>query len=249
VNEIFLYLLLFVAGIAAGFLNVMAGGGSVLTLPLLIFMGQESALANGTNRVAILIQNISAVASFRKHDVHEFKKSFAYTLWALPGAIAGAVAGVTVSNELFQKILAGVMIATVFSLFIPSPTMEKRDGKGGKSSWLIYPVMLLIGFYGGFVQVSVGFLFMVSLFHIEKMNLVYVNMHKVTVVLLYMIPALAIYAWTGNVHWGLGIVLGLGSAIGGWWAAHASVKKGEKLIRTVLVVAIILMALKLFGAF
>jgi uncharacterized membrane protein YfcA len=239
---------LFLAGIVAGFLNVIAGGGSTLTLPLLIFMGQSSALANGTNRVAILIQNVAAVASFRRLDVHEFKRSLAYTLWALPGAVTGAIVGVTVSNEAFQTILGIVMIATVSSLFIPSPPAAVPQAQR-KHSWLIYPVMLFIGFYGGFVQVSVGFLFMVALYHIEKLNLVYVNMHKVTIVLMYMVPALAIYAWTGNVDWILGIVLGVGSAIGGWWAAHASVKRGEKFIRAVLSIAIILMAAKLLNLF
>jgi uncharacterized membrane protein YfcA len=248
VGDSLLYLLLFLGGIAAGFLNVMAGGGSTLTLPLLIFMGQSSALANGTNRVAILIQNIAAVASFRRLDVHEFRRSLTYTVWALPGAVAGAIAGVSVSNKVFQKILGIVMIATVFSLFIPSPTMDDLQ-QNRKPSWLIYPAMLFIGFYGGFIQVSVGFLFMAALYHIEKLNLIYVNMHKVTIVLMYMIPALAIYAWSGNVEWMPGIVLGIGSAIGGWWAAHASVKKGEKLIRTVLAVAIVVMAAKLLNLF
>jgi uncharacterized membrane protein YfcA len=240
--------LLFLAGIAAGFLNVMAGGGSTLTLPLLIFMGQSSALANGTNRVAILVQNIAAVASFRRLAVHEFKRSLTYTFWALPGAVTGAIVGVTVSNEAFQKILGIVMIATISSLFIPSPTTDALQ-ENRKSSWLIYPAMLFIGFYGGFIQVSVGFLFMVALYHIEKLNLVYVNMHKVTIVLMYMVPALAIYAWTGNVDWVLGIVLGIGSAIGGWWAARASVKKGEKFIRAVLAIAIVLMAGKLLDLY
>jgi uncharacterized membrane protein YfcA len=166
----------------------------------------------------------------------------------MPGAIAGAVLGVTVNDEAFQKILGVVMLASIFSLFISSPTVE-APAAGRKSSWCIYPAMLVIGMYGGFIQVSVGFLFMIALYHIEKLNLVYVNMHKVTIVLMYMIPALAIYAWTGNVDWGLGVVVGIGSAIGGWWAAHVSVKKGEQLIRAILVVAMILMAAKLFGTF
>ncbi|HEY4613084.1 MAG TPA: sulfite exporter TauE/SafE family protein, partial [Bacteroidota bacterium] len=129
-----------------------------------------------------------------------------------------------------------------------SPSTETAN-ENRKSSWLIYPTMLFIGFYGGFIQVSVGFLFMVALYHIEKLSLVYVNMHKVTIVLMYTAPALAIYAWTGNVDWVLGAVLGIGSAIGGWWAAHASVKKGEKFIRAALVVAIVMMAAKLFGVY
>ncbi|MCI0706670.1 MAG: sulfite exporter TauE/SafE family protein [Ignavibacteriae bacterium] len=241
-------LLLFVVGVASGFLNVMAGGGSALTMPLLIFLGQTSAEANGTLRVAIIIQNISSVSSFRRLGVHEFKRSLAYTAWAMPGAIAGAVAGVTVADETFQKILGGVMIASIFSLFMKNPA-EDTLSKQPKRSWLIYPVMLVIGFYGGFIQISVGFLFMIALFHIEKLNLIYVNMHKVTVVLMYMVPVVAVYAWTGNVDWVLGLLLGVGSAVGGWWAAHASIKKGEKLIRAVLVVAIIIMAAKLFGVY
>lgn len=249
-SDFLLYFLLFLAGIGSGFLNVMAGGGSTLTLPLLILLGHSSALANGTNRVAIVIQNIAAVASFRSLDVHEFRRSLAYTFWALPGAVIGAIAGVTISNDAFQTILGVVMIATIFSLFIPSPRSEESSsGTSGARHWSIYPAMLLIGFYGGFIQVSVGFLFMVALYHIERMNLVYVNMHKVTIVLMYMVPALVIYAVTGNVDWVLGIVLGIGSAIGGWWAAHASVKKGEKLIRAVLVIAILVMALKLFDLY
>jgi uncharacterized membrane protein YfcA len=249
IDQLWFPLLLFVVGIVAGFLNVMAGGGSALTLPLLILMGQSSALANGTNRVAILIQNVAAVASFRRLDVHEMKRSIRYSFWALPGAIAGAVMGVTVSDALFQKIVGGIMIATILTMFIPS-LGERSEPRGTeKSNPLIYPAMLLIGFYGGFIQISVGFLFMVALYHIEKMSLVYVNMHKVTVVLIYMVPALLVYAWTGNVDWVLGIVLGIGSAIGGWWAAHVSVKKGEKLIRGVLVAAIVVMALKLFEVF
>ena len=240
-------LLLFVTGIVSGFINVMAGGGSALVMPALIFLGQSSAMANGTLRVAILIQNVAAVASFRRQDVHEFKRSLSYAVWALPGAVAGAFAGVTVGDETFQKILGVVMIATIFSLFIKNPSPDSLGKR--KHKWLIYPVMTLIGFYGGFIQISVGFLFMVALFHIEKLNLVYVNMHKVTIVLIYMGPALLVYAFTGNVDWVLGLVVGVGSAIGGWWAAHASVKKGEKLIRAMLIVAIIIMSAKLFGVF
>jgi len=244
------YLFLFVIGIISGFLNVMAGGGSTLTLPVLIFMGLDSALANGTNRIGIITQNIAAVASFRKQEVHEFGKSLRLTLWALPGAIAGAILAVNISDDLFQKLLGVVLVATVFTILIPQrPHGPHTGGRPRHREKWIYPVMFGIGFYGGFIQVSVGFLFMAALYHILKMNLVYVNMHKVTIVLIYMIPALLIFAATGNVNWGLGLVLGAGGAIGGWWAAHASVKGGEKFIRIILAVAIVVMALKLFEVF
>ncbi|MBI4417532.1 MAG: sulfite exporter TauE/SafE family protein [Ignavibacteriales bacterium] len=235
----------------SAFVNVMAGGGSALALPVLIFMGLDSALANGTNRIAILIQNIFAVTSFRVQDVHAFRQSLRFTLWALPGAIAGAVLGVSISDLWFQRILAVVMIATVMTILIPQrkSIVETEPALGKKRERWIYPIMVGIGIYGGFIQVSVGFLFMAALYHVMKMNLVLVNMHKVTIVMIYMVPALAVYAWTGNVNWLLGLTLGAGSAVGGWWAARVSVKGGESVIRIVLVVAILIMAAKLLGLF
>ena len=110
-------LLLFTVGTVAGFLNVMAGGGSTITLPVLIFMGLDSALANGTNRVAIAIQNIFAISSFRQQKVHQFKNSILLSLWTIPGAIAGAVVAANINDAWFQKILAVVMIGVVLSMF------------------------------------------------------------------------------------------------------------------------------------
>lgn len=243
-------LILFAVGVLSAFLNVMAGGGSALALPALIFLGLDGSVANGTNRVAILIQNISAVSSFRQKEVHAFKQSMQFTLWALPGAVAGSIIGVTIDDTWFQRILGVVMIGTVVTILLP-----KSEGKSISDSSLkkrerwIYPMMFGIGIYGGFIQISVGFLFMAALYHLLKMNLVYVNMHKVTIVMMYMVPSILVYALTGNVNWILGLILGAGSAVGGWWAAHASVKGGEKLIRYVLVVAILIMALKLFDVF
>lgn len=248
--EITNILILFAVGVLSAFLNVMAGGGSALALPALIFLGLDSSVANGTNRVAILIQNISAVSSFRKKEVHAFKQSMQFTLWALPGAVAGSFIGVAIDDVWFQRILGVVMIGTVFTILLPkSESASVSESSMKKRERWIYPMMFGIGIYGGFIQISVGFLFMAALYHVVKMNLVYVNMHKVTIVMMYMVPSILVYALTGNVDWILGLILGAGSAVGGWWAAHASVKGGEKLIRYVLVVAILIMALKLFEVF
>jgi hypothetical protein len=247
VNEPLSLLLLFGIGVATGILNVVAGGGSALTLPALIVLGLESSVANGTNRVAILLQSISGALSFRTHDVHEFRRSFLLALWAIPGVVVGALLSIRLTDVWFQRILVIVMIGTAISLFIPQP-VGQGSAEGRRTKW-IYPLMFGVGFYGGFIQVSVGFLLMAVLYHVARLNLVYVNMHKVTVVLLYTIPAIAVFAWTGNVDWLLGLVLGAGSASGAWWGAHASVAGGEKLIRIFLVVAILIMAAKLVGVF
>lgn len=240
-------LLLFGVGAVAGFINVNAGGGSSLTLPTLIFMGLDAAVANGTNRIALIFQNIFAVTSFRKNKVYKFKNSMFLALFTLPGAIFGAIMATKVSNTLFQRILGGVLIFIVLSMFFSRS--YKNNDLQKQHSWLIYPALFGIGFYGGFLQVGVGFLFMAALYHLLRVNLVFVNMHKVFIILIYTIPALAIFTLTGNVNWQFGLVLAAGNSLGGWWGAHAAVKGGEKIIRIILAVAITIMAGKLFGIY
>jgi len=107
-------LVIFMVGIAAGFANTVAGGGSLLSLPVLIFMGLPSSVANATNRVAIIMQNIFAVSGFKSKGVSTFPYSLYLGLSALLGAIIGAKIAVDISNDLFNQILAIVMLMVVF---------------------------------------------------------------------------------------------------------------------------------------
>ena len=242
------FFILFGVGLLAGTINVMAGGGSTLTLPTLIFLGLDAATANGTNRVAIALQNIFATLSFRQEKVSRFRQSLTFALWAMPGAIVGAIVAVRISDAWFQRILGIVMIVIVISMMIPRKR-DKETTLEGIKSWWIYPVLFGIGFYGGFIQMGVGFLFMAAFYHLLRMNLVFVNMHKVVVILLYTGPTLLVFAWTGHVDWVLGLCLAAGNALGAWWAAKLAVRKGEKLIRYVLIVAVLIMAAKILGVF
>lgn len=223
----------------------MAGGGSSLTLPVLIFMGLDPSLANGTNRIAIMIQNISAVASFRKNKFHRFRLSFQFALFTLPGAIIGAFLAVRVSDVLFQRILGVVLIFIIISMFFSPSQKNEREAQNKQSSKLVYLALFGIGFFGGFLQVGVGFLFMAALYHLRRLDLVFVNMHKVFIIFIYTIPALFIFTITNNVNWKFGLILAAGNALGAWWGAHAAVRGGEKIIRIFLAVAIAIMALLL----
>ncbi len=184
-------LILFGVGLIAGTLNVMAGGGSSLTLPALIFLGLDGATANGTNRVAILIQNIFATVSFHKEKISNVNLSLKLALFTLPGAVLGAMAAVRISNEWFERVLAIVMIGVIVSMFLPK-TQGKETSNNGRNTWLIYPIMFGIGFYGGFIQVGVGVINIASLYHVMRINLVFVNTHQVYIVLIYTIPSLPI---------------------------------------------------------
>ncbi len=242
-------IILFLGGLVAGFINVLAGGGSSIVLPILIFLGLDPTVANGTNRVAIFIQNISAITSFKKEKHSDFKFSFKLGLFALPGAIAGALVATKISNDLFQNILGIIMIGIIITMIIPKKTKIELNETVLKAPILIYPVMFLIGFYGGFIQVGVGFLLMAALHYVLKLNLVKVNMHKVFIVFLYTVPALLIFILSDKVNWKVGIILSIGNASGAWIAAKIAVKKGEKVIKNILLISILGMALKLLKIF
>jgi len=238
-------LILFGVGLLAGVINVMAGGGSSLTLPALIFIGLDSTVANGTNRIGILLQSVSATLSYRKAKISELEKSMRLSLLTLPGALLGALISLKISNEWFDRILGIVMIGIIVSMLVPQKFEVITSGE--KKSKLVYAVMFAIGFYGGFIQVGVGFLIMAALYHLLRMDLIRVNMHKVFITMLFTVPALVVFAWTGNVNWVLGLCLAAGNSVGGWWAARISLKGGEKAVRYVMVVAIFIIALKLLG--
>jgi len=209
----------------------------------------DSALANGTNRIAIIIQNIFAIFSFKQQKVHRFKQSLQLAFWTLPGAVVGAIVAIRLTDVWFQRILGIIMVGIIISMFF-SPVKDNKEKDGAeKLNWLVYPAMLGMGFYGGFIQVGVGFLLMAALYHLLHLNLVFVNVHKVFIVFFYTIPALAIFVWSGNVNWVMGLSLAAGNAFGGWWSAQFAVKGGERIIRIVLSIAILIMALKLFGLF
>lgn len=247
-DELLRLLLLFGVGSLAGFLNVMAGGGSTITLPALIFLGLEGSLANGTNRVGILAQTFSAVISFRQEKYSKFKLSLKLAAFTLPGAIVGSIIAANIGDELFQKILAYVLIGVIISMLLRKLDQKKiGNNREHPNSWLIFPAMFAIGFYGGFIQVGVGFMFMATLYHLMRLNLVHVNMHKVLIILIYTIPALIVFSLTDNVNWKLGLVLAAGMAFGAWWSAKLSVKRGEGVIRIVLVVLILMMSLRLLN--
>ena len=241
--------LLFLTGVLAGVMNVMAGGGSSIALPVLIFLGVDPTVANGTNRVALLFQNVSAVVSFRREGVSDLRTGLKLAAFTLPGVLAGALAAVRVGDELFEKILAVVLIFVCASFFLKADSLGNLLGGGGERKRFLYPAMVLIGFYGGFIQVGVGFLIMASLYHVMGASLARVNAHKVLIVLCYTVPAILIFSLSGNISWFLGICLAAGNSAGGWLGASFSARGGEKYIRLVLVFAVGLMAAKLLGAF
>lgn len=239
------YLILLVAGFIAGTLNVVAGGGSFLTLPVLIFLGLPATVANGTNRVAVLTQNVGAVWSFHQYGVMDWRTSLRSA--ALPGMIGawlGAELALLIGDEAFKDTLAFLMVAvTLWTLW--DPLKGKLGSSGQRPWWVITAAFFVVGVYSGFVQAGVGFLILAAT-TLSGLDLVRGNAVKVMVILATMVVSLWIFASEGKVDWLLGFVLGAGNLAGGLVGVRLTVLKGHGWIKKVVTATVILFALRLW---
>lgn len=227
----------------------MAGGGSALTLPFLLLLGLDAPTANGTNRVAILALTMSAIRSMHKENYSNFKLSLKLALLTIPGAIIGAILVQDIEMNFFKKILAYVMIGIIAMIILPKKYKDKVISFLSGKNWLLYPIMLCIGFYGGFIQLGIGFLLMLALEALLGESLVKVNMHKVFIVFLYTIPSLIIFFLEENVNLVFGLVLAAGMSLGAWFSAKLAIRKGDKIVRVFLIISIFLISLKLLEVY
>lgn len=244
--EFWQILLLMFVGLFAGWLNVMAGGGSLLTDPVMLFMDIPAPVANGTNRIAILAQNITAVYTFFHKGFSDLKLSLSLSLFAALGAIGGAWLGVKLDGVWFNRLLALVMILVMIMMATGKKMTRETDTDSQPKNLLLgHLCMIVAGFWGGLIQIGVGFILMPILHRVMGFDLVRVNMYKVFIVLSFTIVALTIFASQLQLLWWAGLGLALGNSIGGWYGAHTTVHKGETWIKVVLYIALSCFIIKL----
>lgn len=237
---------LFAVGFISGWVNVLAGGGSILSVPVMVFMGMPGPVANGTNRIGIILQNIAAVSGFFRKGFSDFRLSLSLAAMASIGAFFGAQIGARLDGVWFERTLAIIMIAVLILMLTGGAKTQGRSKESNPRNLALGHVLMIgAGFWGGFIQIGVGFILMPILYRVMGLDLVRVNMHKVFIALVFSIVALAVFASEVKIEWGLGLALALGSALGGWAGAHAAVEKGAALIKRVFTIALAAMAVKL----
>lgn len=246
--EWYLILALVGTGIAAGFFNTTAGGGSMLTLPLLMFIGLPANVANGTNRIAIVLQNIVAVNTFRKKKVIDLKTDYRLAVPAIIGALLGAFIAVEIDVNLLKKVIAGLMVVMLFVVLLkPDAWVKAHAGNvSAKPSLVQYIIFFFVGVYGGFIQMGIGFFMLAALVLGAGFDLVKANSIKVFIALMYTIFALGIFFYHKQVDVVAGLVLAAGNMIGAWIGVHFQVKGGAKYVRYVLIIAMVIVILNLF---
>jgi uncharacterized membrane protein YfcA len=237
---------LMLVGVVAGFLNVLAGGGSLLTLPLLIFFGLPAATANGTNRIAIFCQNIFAITGFKRQGVFPIRLALLCTPPALLGSYLGANLAITVDEMVFRRLLALIMVGVlVFMVLDPMKRFRCEEvSMTPLRTALLIVSFFCVGVYGGFVQAGVGFLIITALL-VHGLDLVRINAVKVLVIFAFTVVALGVFVFHGQVDYVLGLSLAVGNSAGGWIGTHYAVKKGHEWIKRFVIITVLVFALRL----
>jgi uncharacterized membrane protein YfcA len=240
------YVALFAIGFVAAVINVIAAGGSFLTLPLLLFLGFPASVANGTNRVGVLSQNISAAIGFHRHRVLPVNWALQVSVPAVVGAAIGVWAALNVPDFAFRRILSIVMLVmTLGTLLHKSMKGAPRAEPQRPGHWTMVVGFFLTGVYGGFLQAGVGFL-LLAVTSLAGLDLVRGNAVKVFTVMLLTTLSLAVFAGTGHVDWPAGIALGLGNLLGGVVGVRVAVLKGHKWLEHVVTVTVVVFAILLW---
>ncbi len=244
-------LLLVLVGVVTGFINTVAGGGSVIVLPVLIlFFGLPAGLANGTNRVGILIQTIFSAWGFKSKGISPFvlgkKKSIILGIITLIGAIIGSWISIDIPEAVFTKILSFVMVGVLTLTFWKPKPPKLLQNKPKLAFKITVVVFFIIGIYAGFIQAGTGLLLILALSILNNLNLVKANALKTVLAFIFTIGTISVFAYHNKINYVYGILLGIGNAIGGWTASRWSVQKGDKAIKVFMTIAVLLMAIKLW---
>lgn len=235
-------------GVVAAFVNVLAGGGSLIAMPALIMIGLPDTVANGTVRVAVMAQTTFAVLRYHRAERTDFRLTRKLALPTLIGALVGAWLATQVSDKGFRVVLVTAILGAAAALlaqpWIPA-LQPSSDPSKATPKWLVVLLMIGVGLYGGFLQAGVGFVLLAVLAMGAGLPLVDANIQKVSIVLCYTPIALALFLWQGKVDVEAGAALAVGQAVGAWFGAGMALEKGATFIRTMVAIVLLLSVIKL----
>jgi hypothetical protein len=237
-----------VAGLLTAIVNTMAGGGSLLILPLLVGLGLPVGLANGTMRMGVLVQSVAAVAGFHSRQVRDYG-----VLWRLAGPMmVGAGAGTwlatRIPDDILRPVFGGVLAAWAVVLVVRPGRFLSAPGEPATPNVMSYVGATVIGAYGGFLQGGVGFPLLWLLVSGLGYPVVRANGVKVALVLAYTLVSLPMFALAGQVAWREGTALALGSLLGGWIGSRWQIRAGANLVRWFVVVAVLVSGIAMLAS-
>lgn len=240
---------LITSGLLVGFINTLAGGGTIISLSLFMFLGLPPAVANGTNRIAVIIQNLVAVGNFRKQKIIDTDKGLKLAIPTTIGSIVGASIGVNINQHIFEISFGIIMLLMLIMLiFKPEKWLKGNPALTNKPiSVKSYLLFFLIGIYGGFLHVGVGYFILAAAVLGSGLDLVKANGIKNLIVLCYVPFSLVVFILNDQVNWKYGLIHAIGNVIGAYVASRWAIKYGSNFIRWIMIILITVSIAQTFG--
>ena len=236
--------LLVLGGVFAGYVNAVAGGGSALTLPLLMLFGIDASVANGTNRVAVGIQAVTASTAFHTQGVRPWRGATLILPWVITGAVVGGLIAIKMSPRALEVFFGVIFLVLALVIARGSHWLEPNPD-GVNSGQFKGPVSyFLIGLYGGIFQAGVGIPLLLALIYFDGLDVIHSNAAKALIITVYTALVLVIFGSAGQVAWLHGLLVGLGGILGSLVGARAVIQKGATLVRIVVVAILLISGLR-----
>ncbi len=252
-HEWYIYLIAFVGAVIAGSVNTLAGNGSAITLSILTeLLGLPGNVANGTNRVGVLFNGIGSAWGFYRGGKLKLENSKHIIITVVAGAVVGGLIALNITNEQFMGIFRFVMVGMLVVILVkPQRWLKKSKTASHLPKAVLLFLYFVLGIYGGVIQMGMGVFFLAILVILDGYNLIYANAIKVAVVALFTVLMVALFQYRGFIEWPIGLLMGVGQFIGGWYTAKLASRHpdAEKWAYGLLVVIVIGSILSLFGVF
>jgi len=245
----YFYPLMIIAGFAAGFINTLAGSGSILTLPLLLYLGLPASMANATNRINVIFQNLTGAVTFYRGRLLDIRAAVILGIPAVMGSILGAMIAVSLDEKTMRMVIgcAMVMIAVLIQFNSARWLTEHVMAGLGKPKWFHMVLMFVLGIYAGFIQLGVGVFILTTLVMGIGYDTRHANAVKVAIILVVNLAATIIFQGNHQINWTLGLIIAAGSMLGAWVAARYAIHWNPKWIYRLLILVVILTAMNLLG--
>jgi len=250
-NPWYVYVLAGLAGVVAGIINTLAGSGSLITLPMLYFLGLPSPVANATNRVGVLIQNAVGMTTFHRAGKLNLKGAGWLLGPSMLGGLVGALLASSLDKESMDLVIGVVMVLMLIVVLVePARWLRERSQlkEGRPAIWLLV-LFFFLGIYGGFIQAGIGIFLVAAMVLGMGYNLVDANAVKLLLIFGFTAIAVLVFMTNNQIVWPIGLLMAAGQSLGAWLAARfaSKAKRANVYIRWLIIAVLIVSIWKMFG--
>lgn len=239
------YPALFATGLTAGYVDAIAGGGGLITVPVLLATGMSPADALGTNKFQSSCGTALATARYARHGLLKDGDWTFGILCTLVGATAGALVVQRVNADFLRPAIP-VLLVLIAAYTAIKPDLGQTTRPARMSSRLFAAIFgLALGFYDGFFGPGTGSFWMMACVLVLGRDLLAATAHTKVMNLTSNLASLAVFLIGGHVRFGIGMTMAAGQLLGGWLGAHTAVRGGVRLIRPLFLIMVVSLAAKL----